>query len=498
MGREKVDFGVPMGKAQSFTGRQQNIPLYVMSSLLTLYLLHGVYAVLEDRFLYADGVDFFVNILESEEVYTNAWRNSRLFADFFTQYPLLFAIKSGVRDIETLGYIFSASLYVPYVIAIVVCLWATRGCREYILFLLIFLFASAMNSEFFMVTESHVAAALFLSLNFLILLRTDWGIGTWLLAICLAIPTLRSYQSMLCFGPMLAAMAAWRGLKSRKLFVRLGWIGFGLWFIAGAGFALTDIIHYPDPTTPSMADFGSHIVSLVRDNMLSVLKGTTHLHYSATLSSIALFFLGSNFSKSEKVARLLPFLMWGFAVGCLAVLVLLIVFPPLMEIHLHYKARTINVLFPIIIVLAMAAMRFKYVLLDEKRWRCSIAIVTTLAIFQCSWHILATQQWAGYLNVFRKEISSRKGFVAFEDSILAKRNIQRQIIAGMNWGWTLPQMSIVLAPEGRVQAIIGNKNPRWSSHPFDPRKAKELPDLSHYGVSYTAYIEVFQLSETSP
>ena len=298
-----------------------------MLSLIILYLMHTIHAVLEERFLYADGVDFFVNILKNEKIYANVWRNSRLFADFLTQYPLIFAITAGVRDLEILGYIFGASLYIPYAIAIIVCIWAAWDHKEYSLFLLIFLFASAMNSEFFIVTESHVAAALFLSLSFLILLRVDWGIGTWLLAICLAIPTLRSYQSMLCFGPMLAAMTVWRGLKSRKLIVRLGWIGFGFWFIAGAGLALTDIIYPPDPNAPSTADFGSQIVSLFRYNMLSVLKGSTSLHYSAILSTIAMLLLGINFLKSEKVEQLLPFLTWGFAVGCLAVLAFLAMFP---------------------------------------------------------------------------------------------------------------------------------------------------------------------------
>ena len=230
------------------------------------------------------------------------------------------------------------------------------------------------------------------------------------------------------------------------------------------------------------------MVSLFRYNMLSVLKGSTNLHYSAILSTIAMLLLGINFLKSEKAEQLLRFLTWGFAVGCLAVLAFLAMFPTFMEVGLHYKARTINALFPIIIVIAMAAMRFKYILLDEKRWRRAVAIVTTLGIFQCCWHTLATQQWAGYLDVFREEVSSRKGFIAFEDSVLAYRNIQRQIIAGMNWTWSLPLMSIVLAPQGRVQAIIGNQDPRWSSHPFDPREAKELPDLSRYGVSYTEYL----------
>ena len=67
-----------------------------------------IHAVLGPPHLYADGTNFFLNILDKQGFW--AWDTPRLFAQFISQFPLVIAIKIGVRSLVALGNIYSLSL----------------------------------------------------------------------------------------------------------------------------------------------------------------------------------------------------------------------------------------------------------------------------------------------------------------------------------------------------------------------------------------------------
>lgn len=466
---------------------------FVIVLVLSLYFIHVIYAVLENRFLFGDGVHFFINLLEDVEVFTGNRSVQRLFANILTQAPALLAIKIGVNELQILSIIYGASLFLPYLVCVTVWLWSTRRQKEYLLFLFVFLFASAMNSEFFIISESHAAAALYFSLIPLILFKEDWGPGTIILAVILAAFTLRSYESMLFLGPILAAMALSRGIKCHSLLARLGWSVFACWFAAGAVISLAELVYPAEPQGITSSKFAGDAVSLIWRNMFSVLTGSTHLHYAGMLSLLAIFLLCVSYIKSARIQALFLFTLWAFAMACAVVLVLHDLFPAMMEVKLHYKARTLNVAIPALTGIALILIKARIIVLDANYFRRGFAIVLILGVYQSIWHMLATSQWAGYLNVFANELDAREGFVPYEDSILKVRRIGRQSVANMSWGWTMPEMSIVLSPHGVVETIIGNPRERkWQ--PFDPLQAGELPDLSRYGIKYSPYLESLRVN----
>jgi hypothetical protein len=59
----------------------------------------------------------------------------------------------------------------------------------------------------------------------------------------------------------------------------------------------------------------------------------------------------------------------------------------------------------------------------------------------------------------------------------------------LTWGWTNPWLSVVLAPQGRVRAIIANPGAR-SAGTFDPTRAAGLPPIA--GVDYSDYVAALQ------
>ncbi|MGA8262695.1 MAG: hypothetical protein WB783_21025, partial [Arenicellales bacterium] len=167
-------------------GRSRDYRGVAITVLLLLYLAHVLYAIAVNRFLFADGVHFFVSILRWKAFRYGGRPYERAFADALTQYPLLAAIKAGVRNLSILSRVYGTGLFAPYLMCVSIWLWVTRGQREYLLFLLVFLFAAAMNCEFFIISESHAAAALYFALVGLIVLRIPWSPGITVLAAVLA------------------------------------------------------------------------------------------------------------------------------------------------------------------------------------------------------------------------------------------------------------------------------------------------------------------------
>jgi hypothetical protein len=124
----------------------------------------------------------------------------------------------------------------------------------------------------------------------------------------------------------------------------------------------------------------------------------------------------------------------------------------------------------------------------------AVIVAGILAFSQITWQILATAQWRGFLEVFRVELSRNSGFIAFENSPMVQQPAGIQVVRNLAWDWTTPSMSIVLSPGGHVSTIFGARPGRWQ--PFDPLNARELPNLSRYGIDYSTYVSA--LGERRP
>lgn len=461
--------------------------IFFLQAILIVYFVH------ESRFLYGDGSNFFTNILKNLDFSYGGRASTRQYGNLFTQLPLMVALKSGVTDFDLLKKIYGASLFFPYVLCISVWFWVIHKYRSYdfLIFPALLLFASASNSLFYIISESHIAAALFFALIPLILFHRPWGVGSILLAVTLALPLLRAYESMVFFGPVLTVLALHRATKSENKAAFWGWVLFGGWFLAAAYFALIEIIAPSNPRMIDTSDFAKDTITLLLRRMLPILLGETKVHFSAVLSFVALVALCFGFLRISGATRIKRIVVWAFGLICSATLLLFVFFPELLEIRYHYRARTLNVIIPFLVCISILALFYSSTIRDALDWRYAFIIVTILGTYQLGWHAIATRQWAGYLEVFVEEVSQREGYILFSDSRLNTKKIGRQAIENLNYGWTNPTMSILVSPDGKVQSIVGPKNEnRWQ--PFDPLEPEELPDLARYGFSYDLYLKHVQ------
>jgi len=62
-----------------------------------------------------------------------------------------------------------------------------------------------------------------------------------------------------------------------------------------------------------------------------------------------------------------------------------------------------------------------------------------------------------------------------------------QAVAALDWPWTDPLLSIVLAPGGRVGAIVAAPKSYLGWQPFDPARPNALPPVP--GIDYSLYLD---------
>lgn len=448
---------------------------YLLAIAIGLYVIHLVYAIGSFRALYADGVYFLVNMMERRSFMH--WGTSRLFGQSLAELPVVIALKLGLTHVRTLLYVHGLSVFGLYPLSLLLCYWGVRDQAWYLLFPLLGLFGGALNAEFDIITDSHRFVCFFWPLFLLMIFRRG-VIAAVLIGIC-AIPTLLTYESMLFFGPLLAAVAFWRSRAAHSRRIRWLWYLLIGWFLAGTMIALQYTLH-PDSPSNRM----NFLYSL-----LFFFK-PPDVHYPGLLSvavvaMVALLFLGKLRAWESLSVRM----VFGWGGLCLVIALLPLFAPTTLALYLQHEARVLNLYLPFGFALLLWAIHCQRLTIPALVWRRAFLLVAVLGIMQSIWHLGATYQWARYLQIFRQELQHSSGIVPFERSALAQLDTPRyRSSRTMNWYWTMPLMSIILAQDGQVHAIIENPvqfKTRWE--PFDPHVPEQLPQLSRYGITYNIH-----------
>lgn len=465
----------------------------VLSGLL--YLLHLGYAIGTWRCLYADGAYFFVLTLEDQSIHIEGG-SIRLFAQLLFQWPVVLATNVGIRHLPTLLTLQGLGLFIWFPLSLAICWWAAKARRRYLLFPLACTFAGSMNAEFDVANDSHRLACLFWPLLFIMLFR--YGRPSRLLLMLLAAPTIMTYESMLFLGPFLAAVAIIRG-RSFEFDNRMRGFYFGLatWFVIGTCVALHATWN-PNPQLVANRDDFARALSFP---VLVWTSSNYEAIYSLGILVGILFVLSASASKGIlNVAIFLPRSLYSEAfwkavicagaltiIVCGIVVAVLPVFAPsTLNLHTHHTARVLNLFLPLGLGSAMFWIWHQGIRIPPRIWRICLTLVLWLGIVQSLWHIAASYQWQKYLQTFQQELLAANGIRPFEETVLNHLDeMPHHNSHTMNWFWTSPLMSIILAPNGQVQTII--ENPirfRLTWEPFNTRDPEQWPELTRYGITY--------------
>jgi hypothetical protein len=167
-------------------------------------------------------------------------------------------------------------------------------------------------------------------------------------------------------------------------------------------------------------------------------------------------------------------LVAGFAAAALVVAVGAFVVDRLIAAEGQYLARYLAELlsFPLGILALASWQRPELV----RRWATppTRAIVLILGVAGAAWNIAAARDWAHYTRSFRAELARHQGLVPWETAIGELGPTDAARFTRLNFAWTTPELSIVLAPGGDVHTILDDP-PRTGWRPFDPAVAAALP-----------------------
>ena len=448
-----------------------------------VFALSVLFEILSSRCLYADGAHEFIRVLEARNFVVLMW--SRHFAFYIYEFPLVGAIKLGITQLSWLRLAFGLGCFLPWPLALFACYWispqnfwlAVTGCA-----------AGYLNAAFMAVGEHILAHALFWPSLFVILFARPLKPAAAVILLVCATAILFSYESQLLLCVPLFFLALWRAQLERKEENRAGWT---ICLVAAALFAAGVTVGLCGVLMPELqANYSGF-----KAGSLTLFK-----HVGWTLSwTVAWICLAVAASLSETFWQLI-----SRRPGVLVLFTVVIVWgawpylaPNSGDTGIQYDHRVLNMLVPLALLPVALILRFRPDWIGSKCRRLE-SLAAALLIAQSLWQISATARWSQEVVWMRDILASHHGIVPLHSTMLAAdgmegRELYRNAIGG-RFDWTWPCLSLSLTPGPNVRSFICSEvflSPAIRAHywqPFDPLVPKTLPDLRHYGISYSEYV----------
>ena len=451
------------------------------------YLLQACIAIATGRHLFGDGSWLLLRLLAENHVThlnNNTWNDffvGRLGSFSYQQLPTLLAARMGVHSLKVLSVVFGMTLFSFKPLSILLCYRFARD-KRYVLFPLLSLFAGTMNSEGYVISETHLMSALFWAALFGLLYPREFGWFDLAAMIVVSAPLILCYETMAAFGLVLVGACIYRVLAIAKS-PREKWltIGFGVWYALGVIFAVLAIIFPRDPT--QRADFFRGLLFVFH-----------YRHTGARVSWIVLILCALIVVIPAIYKKTLNLLVVLAIICSLAIPAFILTHPELTSLDEHIVARTMNASVPLALAVAFLTVCFGLVQMDAGKYKRLFVVAAVVGICQSAWSVAASSQWSNMLTALRSELRTHTGPVPFENSLLSSRTLNGQPIRALHAEWPLMSLSIFYSDHGKVQAILLPSSTAF--YPFDPRIPSALPHLERFHIDYSPYLAA--LPKTAP
>jgi hypothetical protein len=460
----------------------------LLASATTAYITYLLLAIFTQRHLFGDGAWFLVKMLNENRI--AIWNVAGLrdifvgrFGAFaYQEYPTLLASRLGVHNLRELSAIYGLTLFAFKPLGVLLCYHFARD-KRHILFPILSVFAGTINSEAYIVAETHLLSALFWAALFGMLYCRQ--LKNWDLAamVVVSAPLLVCYESMAVYG-LILCVATWYRLVavSNSKRDKLLTVAFGLWYALGAVFGWLAVI-FPR----SASQRGAFL-----DSLLFVFRND---HIGARISCVVLLLCVLIVVVPERYKRALNSIVVISAVSSMVIPLYIFRHPGRTSFDSHILARTMNVTLPLGLVVVFLAVYLGSIQLNAGKYRRLFIMVAALGICQSWWHVLATAQWTQMVTVLQSELRNNTGAVRFEGSLMSRWDVDGNPIRNLHADWPLLPMSVLFADHGRVNAVL--LPPVGGFEPFNPFSERTLPDLRRYGVAFEPYLSALQ-KQTSP
>lgn len=395
--------------------------------------------------LYADGSNFLFNILTKEGFY--CFDKPRYFAQFVTQFPAVMAIKAGVCDVNLLINIYSFGL-----VAIPLAFWwmalFVNYKNDYFWFFLLAFSSVYLNSGFFAIGEYNFTYGAVALASAVLVKREPLNLFHCWSLLVLSFLLLRSYEAMFFLGPTLCGLSLLRICIARKS-------NYAFWGYENLVILVSCLFYIWSAVISVFSILGPRAsINAVGLASLGLIFECKQLTVSFCCLGVCSALVVFSRSRLVKIAAVLA-------------VCLLIYFVANRDLWLtpycYFSVRMFSgfILFCILLLVAVYFLFF-----EQKNttvnW-CLKLVCICLFFSLVVPFLVHVNGFCRWVEKFEREVDSREGLVAIEDTGL--------FTLGNNdysWVWTNPILSLLLQKDGRGAVVMNQEGCVWQ--PFDPEK----------------------------
>lgn len=437
-------------------------------SVVVLLWALAINATIACRSLFWDGSPFMTNILELGHVHD--FYTARAHVDWVTQLPLLLLSELGVRDTRLLAMVYSAALFgLPtglYHLAL-----ARVRHDAVLLGIVIAVVATVyLPTCFFIIGEYNTAYAAAVVAMAVTLTPGRRRLGDAVLLCLLGILCVRSYETMVYLGPLLAAAIVWSLPREGDPWMKGLMVVAAVAFIAAAVVGLMAIVDYWNhphfqKVRAMSFDFWQNQQFIIPVIGLAISAAFALVRPAWLLGAWPTLFIGI----AATALALSPWYRLAYEHSILyppahylarqAAGVVLAVFLVCMWLHVAWQQRPPRVF----TVLRLPAVSRKLVL-----------AMTALLLAAAVPDVVLTGLWSDYLGRMRTLVDTREGAIRARDLPLLQW--PDKLFAQ---DWSLPAISALVSRTPGHAYVLADKD-YLSNPPFDPA-CGTLPHLQGYG-----------------
>ena len=446
---------------------------------VSFFLLSLAYAIVTARSLYNDGAYYFLRVLQANGFTEMLF--SRGHAGYLYQLPVVLALRLGITNLEVLQAAFGVGCFCAWPVAMWLCY---RLARQHFWLVVLAAGMAYLNAAFVAVGEHIVAHAFFWPVVFVLLFvqpLTKFAAAVLLVS---SLILLRSYESMLFLGPVLAWFAFRRAQREPGTAGRVICLVSAVILLLAVPIAVDGMLH---PCTSSSAHS-------FKTGMLHLLAAPG---WTVSWTAFWLLLMAGGLWLPVRRRVVSP-----TGVLLLAAMVLLwaawpLLAPAQLDPFKQHEARFLNLLTPLALLLvAECLVRFPGWFINRKNYLVNMSAVLLLA--QSLWQLGATEQWRGFLGVLRNLMQTEKGVVRLMDTPYGRAPAVGWQATRFIWVMDFRNLCLEISSR-RVQSLVVG-NPLIDGEVVNRQmlvcyEPTELPDLSRYGVNFTDYVGAFKPSD---
>jgi hypothetical protein len=429
-----------------------------------------LYSVSEMRGMFADGSNYIVQILASGDFFL--LEPARKLVQLLQQSLLILGIRSGVTDLPTLARLFTlGALGWPIILTASCWLILPREEKGWIIGPLINLVALCPMTSLAAIGEGMIASCLLWMIFFLVLFRTHtiWGA---ILAVSLIALGAVTHESAAVFFVGIAAIAIMR-IRGSSAVERLTQFAISAAAIWSACYLISVILHPRDPVNRGDFLIGTLALAFVE------LHGVNLTAVATIVSCVSIFWIIRAQHKGEKTQ---PILLSSISFFVLTAALLLFLPEWTVTPVAQFNGRGLPVLGTTVLSFGLWAgwtsgMKPEFLLSKP-----ALLVLCGLLLTQSVAQIVMTRQWANTLGSVTQIIERSEGRVPWQTALKTTAPLNPILWTEMTWYSEIQPLSLLLAPQGRVHALIdAPTSERWK--PFQLDAPGSLPKSRFWDVA---------------